>query len=82
MKESTVGGSEGYMRVRTKLCHVKQRLQSAEECEQAFFRSGLEPHRERERLLLNDCSEVLNTESDCLRGIKIATGKEGVGWDD
>ena len=38
-------------------------------------------HKERERLLLNDCSEVLNTESDCLRGIKIATGKEGVGWD-
>ena len=51
MKESTVGGSESYMRVRTKLCHVKQRLQSAEECEQAFFRSGLEPQRERETVV-------------------------------
>lgn len=35
----------------------------------------------KERLLLKDCSEMLNTESGCLRGIRIATDKEGVGWD-
>ena len=70
-------GPQDNTRIRIKLCCVKQRLKSAEECRQAFFWSGLEP----QRLLLKDCSEMLNTESDCLQGIRIAIGKEGVGWD-